>query len=444
MKYVCIIAGLLLLACSERTDSHLALADEMEASVVNNILSMWYPAAIDTSYGGFLTAFTYDFKPSEDQRKMIVTQARHTWTNSKASLRYPDVTHYSAGARHGFKFLLDVMWDKEQGGFHTLVNQEGNVTDMEQGKTAYGNAFAIYALAAYYGQSKDEDGLALAKRAFAWLDTHSHDPHLGGYYQDLARDGTPRQRQPETPSTSALGYKDQNSSIHLLEAFTELYQVWPDSVVRERLQEMLFLIRDRIVTPKGYLTLFLTPDFKAVSFRDSTEEVIREHHHIDHVSFGHDVETAFLMIEASHVLGFKNDTTTQRIAKLMVDHSLKYGWDNEKGGFYDEAYYFKGKEGITVTVDTKNWWAQAEGLNALLLMAEMYPGDPNDYYGKFLTLWHYVDMNLIDHEHGDWFAGGVDRQPELKTALKGHIWKANYHQYRSMTSCVDRLRSMAE
>jgi mannobiose 2-epimerase len=206
----------------------------------------------------------------------------------------------------------------------------------------------------------------------------------------------------------------------------------------------LFLIRDRIVTPQGYLTLFLTPDLKPVSFRDSSDSVIQTHHYLDHVSFGHDVETAYLLLEASHVLGLENDTTTARVAKKMVDHSLAKGWDAEKGGFYDEAYYFKNKADITITADTKNWWAQAEGLNTLLMMAELYPDDPNEYYEKFELLWDYVDTNLIDHVNGDWYAGGIDRQPELKTALKGQIWKANYHQYRSLTNCVDRLKKMSE
>jgi mannobiose 2-epimerase len=68
-------------------------------------------------------------------------------------------------------------------------------------------------------------------------------------------------RDANAPSNSDIGYKDQNSSIHLLEAFTELYEVWPDELVRSRLQEMLFLIRDIITTKKGYLVLFLKPDW---------------------------------------------------------------------------------------------------------------------------------------------------------------------------------------
>ena len=431
----------LMVSCRQpANNSRTEIAAAMETSLVNESLAKWYPVSMDMAHGGFLSAFTYDFKPTDDQRKMIVTQARHTWTNAKAALRYPDVVHYKSGARHGFEFLRDVMWDKEGGGFLTIVSREGELQEDDPQKTAYGNAFGLYALSAYYAQSGDTSGLRKAKESFAWLEAHSHDAQLGGYYQHLNRDGSPIVRSILTESTSDLGYKDQNSSIHLLEAFTELYQVWPDTLVRKRLEEMLLLIRDRIVTPRGNLTLFLTPDFTPVSFRDSTADVIGRHHYLDHVSFGHDVETAYLLLEASHVLRWKNDTTTMRIAKKMVDHALVNGWDDRDGGFYDEGYYFKDRTGITITVNTKNWWAQAEGLNTLLMMADLYPDDPINYYAKFEKLWKYVDENLIDHENGDWFAGGIDKQPEMKMAQKGHIWKAMYHQYRSMTGCIDRLR----
>lgn len=432
-----------LISCSRpQIRTHLDIANQMDSSLVHATLEKWYPLSIDTVHGGFLSAFTYDFKPADDQRKMIVTQARHVWTNAKAALRYPDVEHYRRGARHGFEFLRDVMWDKEYGGYFTLVTREGEVRDEQ--KTAYGNAFAIYALAAYYHQSGDTSALRLLKESFQWLEANSHDPEFGGYFQHLGGNGTPLQRDSSTPSHSDLGYKDQNSSIHLLEAFTSLYEVWRDPLVKTRLEEMLLLIRDTMVAEDGYLILFFNRDFTPVTFRDSSREAILSHRYLDHVSFGHDVETAYLLLEASHVLGWENDTTTHVIAKRMVDHAIMNGWDNDRGGFYDEGYYFKNGNAITITADTKNWWAQAEGLNTLLMMAELYPDDPMDYYGKFEQLWKYVDTNLIDHENGDWFAGGIDRQPELKQGLKGHIWKGVYHHYRSMTNCIDRLKNWPE
>ncbi|MEJ7767209.1 MAG: AGE family epimerase/isomerase [Chitinophagaceae bacterium] len=422
-----------------QADEKARIAAEIDHSIRTELLNKWYPQSMDIQFGGFLSTFTYDWKPTGDQEKMIVTQARHTWSNARAAQVYPGISYFNKGAASGFAFLKEQMWDKKNGGFYTLVDRHGNVKQGGISKDAYGNAFAIYALSTYYQASGNNEALQLAKNAFMWLEKHSHDPVYKGYYQHLTREGDPIKRDDTTPSVSDLGYKDQNSSIHLLEALTELYSVWPDTLVRLRLQEMLVLIRDTITSKKGYLVLFFQPDWSPVSFSEATQEVILKHRNLDHVSFGHDVETAYLLIEASHVLGLKHDSITLRVAKNMFDHALQYGWDTSVGGFYDEGYYFTGKSKLTIIKDTKNWWAQAEGLNTLLLMADLFPNDSLKYFNKFLTQWKYIQQFMIDHIHGDWYQGGLDKEPEQKTALKGHIWKGNYHQLRSLINCVQRL-----
>ncbi len=420
----------------------LQIAAVMERSMTIELLDKWYPQCIDSLYGGFISTYTYDFKPTGLQDKFIVTQARHTWSTAKAAALFPNKKYFIEASENGFHFLRDVMWDKEYGGFYNLVTRQGkDKSNPLVPKEAYGNAFAIYALSAYYKASHDTGALSLAKKAFLWLEKNSHDPVYKGYYQHLKRDGSKVIRDSSFPSTSTIGYKDQNSSIHLLEAFTELYGVWHDALVKERLLEMLLLIRDKITTPRGNLTLFFTPGWVPVSFRDSSEAVILKHKNSDHVSFGHDVETAYLMLEASHALGLKNDTATLIVGKRMLDHALHNGWDKTIGGFYDEGYYFKNRDTISIIFDSKNWWAQAEGLNTLLLMADRFPNDKIQYYEKFKQLWNYVQTYMIDHVNGDWYEEGLDKEPQRKTALKGHIWKGTYHNLRALNNCIQRLRS---
>ena len=416
-----------------------ALAARMRASLRNELLAPWYPRAVDRDSGGFLSQFDYRWQPTGAQEKMIVTQARHVWTNARAAQFFPGDSTFRPSAAHGFRFLRDRMWDHEQGGFYWLVSRGGVPKEDEPGrkvKQAYGNAFGIFALAAYYDVSRDDEALRLAQDAFYWLDAHAHDARYTGYFNYMERAGTPLR----------AGYhgdppKDQNSSIHILEAFTELYRVWPDPLLRDRLREMLVLIRDRIRIDPGYLTLFASADWTPVSYRDSAAAVREQHHYHDHVSFGHDIETAYLMLEASSALGMRGDTTTERLAKQMVDHALRNGWDASVGGFYDEGYYFADRTGLAITRDSKNWWAQAEGLNTLLLMADRYPHDPLDYAAKFRMQWSYIDHYLIDHEHGGWYQGGLDKEPAQRTALKGQIWKAAYHDGRALMNVIRRLEA---
>ena len=423
-----------------RETARRALGREVRESLRREDLAAWYPRAVDHQSGGFLSQFEADWTPSGAQDKMIVTQARHVWMNARAAQLFHEDTTYRASAAQGYHFLRDRMWDREAGGFFWLVTRDGRPKPELGGrfvKQAYGNAFGIYALAAYYDVTRDSSALALARDAFQWLDAHAHDPVHGGYFNYLERDGTPLRAGlgRDTP-------KDQNSSIHILEAFTELYRVWPDPVLRDRLAEMLHLIRDVIVVAPGTLTLFSTEDWRPVSYRDSSESVRQsDRYYHDHVSFGHDVETAYLMLEAAEALGSAGDSATRRVGKQMLDHALRTGWDSIAGGFYDAGYYHRGPSAgpITIVQDTKNWWAQAEGLNTLLVYADMYPDDPMRYYERFLQQWAYIKSNLIDHERGGWYQGGLDKEPASRNAQKGQIWKAMYHDGRAMMNVSRRL-----
>lgn len=415
-----------------------SLAGEFEQAT-QDLLSTWYPRVLDSVHGGFLSDFNATWQPEGPQRKMIVTQARHIWTASKAAKRYPDNPMYLQVAKHGYEFLSSQMWDASSGGFYHLVSREGDVlTDGgNQYKTAYGNAFAIYGLAAYADASGDPDALQFAQKAFDWLDAHGHDPDYGGYYQFMELDGTALKTW-----VNGTPPKDQNNSIHLLEAFTELYAVWPDERVRTRLAEMLMLVRDTMVQDKSYLQLYFEADWTPVSYRDSSSAVREAHYNLDHVSVGHDVETAFLMLEAAHALGI-NETETLEVGKSMVDHALRVGWDAEAGGLYDFVYYMPGDTHASVVRDTKTWWAQAEGLNALLLMHTLFPSDPAQYFDRFTLLWQYCKENLIDDENGGWYSGGLDKEPQRKDMAKSHIWKGSYHTVRSLMHSTDMLKTLA-
>lgn len=413
--------------------------------LTKDLYEKFYPLILDKNYGGFLCNLSYDWKFVDPQDKMIVTQARHTWTPSKAAHFFPDDSRYTEAAWHGYKFLKDVMWDKQYGGYFTTRSQQGDISDYRgyfEEKRTYGNAFGIYALAALYELTKEKEVLDFAIEGFDWIEKHAYDPVNGGYYQFMTREG--KYFGPEeiktTKASDAVeaGFKDQNSSIHLLEAYTELYNVWKDEKLKSRLFELLTLIRDKITTDLGYMNLFFDQNWNPVSFRELGEEERKKNYNLDHVSFGHDYETAFLLLEASYTLGLKDDIKTLQTAKKMMNHAIENGFDKTVGGFYEAGYYFKGSNKCSIIIDTKNWWAQAEALNALLLFSRIFP-EERKYYDHFLKQLDYVDKYILDHEYGGWFEGGTDKEPHLKKGPKGHIWKACYHEGRSLMNCIKML-----
>ena len=443
IRYCQVLFGVLIVlnfSCSQSERGAaptISMADEIESVFRKDVIDLWYPRAIDSLYGGYLSDFNFQWKLEGTQNKMIVSQARHVWTCSKLAELFPEGP-YAEYAAHGFNFLKETMWDHEFGGFHSLVSREGQLIANAQwagNKTAYGNTFGIYGLAAYNAATGDTEALELAKNAFRWLEVHSYDSQFGGYFQFISPEGIPSKS-----GSGDVPPKDQNSSIHLLEAFTELYQVWPNDTLRDRLEEMLLLVRDVMSTDKGYLNLFFQSDWSPVVFKDSLPAIREANYSIDHVSFGHDVETAYLMMEASEVLGMDHDEETYARSKIMVDHALDTGWDHEIGGFYDRGYYLPDVAGMTIIADSKVWWSQVEALNTLLIMSQLYPDDPRDYFGKFNLQWNYFKSYLVDPEYGGVYVEGVDKSPESSTSDKGGIWKVNYHTARSLMNCIDRLQ----
>ena len=415
------------------------LAREAGANLERHVLGKWFPAAIDRA-GGFHQNFGPDWKRAEGSERSIVYQSRLTWISAQAAMRYKNeparAAQYREFSRHGLEFLEQKMWDKASGGLFWEVDPSGRPTPERAGeKHAYGIAFAIYAAAANYQATRDARALNLARRAFEWLEAHAHDARNGGYYEALSREGKPiltASNAPGAPVGDAIGtrygFKSMNTHIHLLEAFSALYQAAPQPLVRRRLEEVLAIVRDRIAVAPGALNLYFTPDWRAVP---------------DHDSYGHDIETAFLLAEASMALGRPNDARTWSVAKSLVDNPLAVGWDAELGGFYDAGTAFRAPDLAHASMTRKVWWVQAEGLNALLLMHERFGNRDSRYWAAFVRQWNWIQTRHVDAQNGGW-------HPELSREgvaqagrAKSDKWTEAYHQGRALLHVAEALERLA-
>jgi mannobiose 2-epimerase len=409
--------------------TYLELAFAVDKSLEADVLDVWFPRSVDNQHGGFHSHFGRDWTPLPSDGKFSVFQGRMTWVAAQVVLRQPEKkAAFLPIVRHGVDFLANVMWDKQDGGFFWGLDDNGSVTPaFGDEKEIYGIGFCIYGAAAAYQATKDPKALELAKNGFRWADKHAHDPLHGGYFEWLSRDGTPIiPHVPDgTVATNPIGpinYKSMNTHIHLLEAFTELYKVWPDPTLRSRLEELLVIVRDRICVEPGVMNLYFTNAWQPIP---------------DHDSYGHDVETAYLMLETDAVLHHKASEKTARMARMLVDHALAYGWDHQNGGFFREGTTF-GKPEDTM----KEWWVQMEGLNALLLMHERYGKNDSIYFQRFLEQWNFIRNHTIDAgHHGDFNLTQADGTPV--TEDKGSIWKAAYHDGRAFWNVSARLRRLA-
>jgi len=440
----------LVFSCSEVKEKdpvspYISMADTLEKSLYNDIINLWYPRIIDLEHGGYLTNYSYNWEQLPNQDKYLVYQARHIWTLSMLYKNYPDKREFLDYASHGFKFLTSKMWDEEEGGYYLAVDQTGiPLEENIHEKRIYGQAFAIYGLAEYYSVSKETAALEWAKKSFNWIEENAHDSINGGYFEFLHRDGSPVLKsdsyQTELNDRVVIGLKDYNSSIHILEALTSLYHVWPDELVKERLDEMFHVVRDIMVTDPGYLLLYFTADWTPVTGNTLDEIAGEELWFTSHVTFGHDIETSYLLFEAAEALG-NHDERTVKVIKQLTDHTLMKGWDKVNGGIFDKGKYMK-PDSMVIIDEKKAWWGEIEALNSMLLLHSLYPEDEMDYYGYFLKQWDFLNTYQIDHEYGGWYSGGLDTNPRSKMANKAHPWKTTYHNSRGMVNCINILRKL--
>jgi mannobiose 2-epimerase len=396
----------------------------------DELTTHWYPRALDKEHGGFHQNFARDWSPLPDDSKFLVYQARMTWTAAAyADFDKTRRDEYLGYARHGLACLDTVLRDRQHGGFHWIVGLDGMV-DARLGdeKHVYGISFVIYAASKLRAVAGDDLALKVARDAFDWLEIHAHDARHGGYFEALERDGTPivtwDENLPIARRQDRLGiyygFKTMNSHIHMLEALAELSRVDSRPIVKERLQEVFRIVRDKIAVEPGALNLYLTRDWRAIPAHDS---------------FGHDIETAFLLVEAADALSMPADERTWTVARSLVDHALDWGWDADHGGFYDKGESFAGAAFDT----TKVWWTEAEGLNALLVMDKKYGGKTDRYARAFAKQWEFIRTHMIDPAHGGWFPETERDGTPRGDGAKANPWKANYHTSRAMMNVVNLL-----
>jgi mannobiose 2-epimerase len=233
------------------------------------------------------------------------------------------------------------------------------------------------------------------------------------------------------------GYKDFNSSIHLLEGLSTLYQAWPDTLVKKRLEEMLVIIRDTMIHPDGYLIQYFHGNWERVAGEVLAQRTRNDKWLGEPITFGHDIETAYLLIEAAEVLGWEESAVMPTAVKL-TEHTIRFGWDPVNGGIFDDGSHITA-DSVVIINDHKSWWAEVESLNTLLLMSEKVPAERDKYFDLFVKQWDYIDKYLIDHTHGEFYSHGTDTDPETVSGMKAHAWKTPYHITRALVNCLRLL-----
>ncbi len=423
----CIVFGLIAAACAPvcaaPDTGQLAeqYAPKLERILTENIASFWYDKSLDERHGGYTINFGPRSEPKGPGVKMLVTQARTVWLFSRLARAGYRRDEYLKAADHGYRFLTEKMWDPIHGGFYWEVDATGQ-KKRKPNKHLYGQSFALYALSEYYLASGKHEALDFAVRFFNLLEDKAHDDVYGGYLEAFEPDWTATPASENCYMGVPANLKLMNTHLHLMEALTTFYRASKHPLARERLLELIQIQSNTVVRK----------DLGACTDKYERDWTPRLDGDYAQVSYGHDIENIWLLIDACNAAGVPNHPFADLYETLFA-YSLKYGYDPDKG-----CVYYTGPFNQPATDLSVSWWVQAETLASALHMYR-FTGHPK-YRSVFEKSFAYIDKHMVDWDAGEWhhmiMPDGTIRGD------KASPWKAGYHNGRAMIECLEILESL--
>ncbi len=388
------------------------LARSVREQLFGHILPFWCGPAVDHEQGGWMAWLSNDLQPDRTKPKGLIVHTRILWAFSAVHQVQPDRL-YRQMAERAFDYLMSRFWDAQHGGAFWQLDDRGQVLD--DSKKIYGQAFCIYALTEFHRAFNSALALARAQELFGLLEHHTHDTKFGGYVEVCRRDWSEAGPDARLSEKDLNEKKSMNNHLHLVEAYTNLYRTTKSPAVEMRLHELITLFLQRILDLKtGHLHHFFDEQWQVRS---------------DSYTFGHDIEASWLLCEAAEVVGDPPLLAKTRKVALRLAAVVR-----AEGLAADGGLYYEGKSG-QVCDHARECWPQAEALVGFL-NAYQLNGDMK-HLEAAQGVWNYIEKNLVDHVHGEWFwriapEGSVDA-----TLPKVSEWKGPYHATRA---CLEALR----
>ena len=389
----------------------LRLKNEFSAELIN-ILEFWSASCVDEKYGGFIGTMDHFGKIIPESPKGSILNSRILWTFS-AAYRLTNNEAYKILADRAYRYITNHFWDDKNGGLFWELDYFGN--PLVTKKQAYAQGFGIYAFSEYYRATGLEQSLTYAKELYIILEEKFWDFQFGGYVEALTQDW--RVIEDMRLSLKDLNSpKSMNTHLHILEPFTNLYRVWPEARLKNSIQSLILIFTNKIYDAKtNHLNLFFANNW-TTQFQE--------------VSFGHDIEAAWLLNEADMVINDRKlNKELQSITNKLIEVTISEGLDSDGSIFYE-------RNGAQLDAD-KHWWPQAEGLVGFMDAYELHGNQ--EYLDKLTNLWDFIKSNLLDKSNGEWYWRVDQKNKPITTENKAGFWKCPYHNSRAMIELIERI-----
>ncbi len=372
--------------------------------LTRNILPFWIERMVDNKHGGFFGRMDGGNNIISDAPKGAILNARILWSFSSAYAELGDPVYLQMASR-AREYILDHFFDNVNGGTWWSLSGAGDPLDTK--KQIYSQAFFIYALSEFYLATGDELCKNKAIDLFRLIEKYSFDKELNGYFEAFDSNwGVIEDLR--LSDKDANEKKTMNTHLHVLEAYTNLYRIWPDEYLGTQLRNLIQVFFERIVDKRSsHLNLFFDETWQCKSTM---------------VSYGHDIESSWLLYEAATVL---NDSELQKqvaVDSLKIVRAAMEGLQEDGGLIYERDDTFDHID------EDRHWWVQAETVVGFLNAFEI-TGDQN-YLQITSKSFDFIMNNLVDRLNGEWYwsirpDGSVNTKDD-----KAGFWKCPYHNSR--------------
>lgn len=376
------------------------------------ILPFWMKFK-DEEQGGFYGYMGYDLQVDKGAVKGCILNSRILWFFSNACMCLGDEKLLSY-ARHAFLFLRDFCLDREFGGVFWSVRFDGEVEDGT--KHVYNQAFAVYALSSYYTASGDLEAVSLAWDLFDLIEERGKDE--GGYLEAFARDFRTPAGNEKLSENGVMAERTMNTLLHVFEAYTELYRVDHRADVAQKLREILDVFADKVYNPeKRRQEVFFDGEWNSL---------------IDLHSYGHDIESSWLLDRGCRVLG--DERCTRKMEPVILDLAEEIC----ERAYRDHSVMNECENGADNT--DRIWWVQAEAVVGFLNAWEKWP-EKEYFLEAARDIWEYIDQVMVDKREGSewyWRVDEIGRPVEGEPIVEP--WKCPYHNGRMCMEVIRRMK----
>ena len=391
----------------------LQLKQEVREVLESNILDFWIKKMQDNEHGGFYGRMDGHGVLHPQADKGAILNARILWTFS-ATYRVLGKKEYLEVATRAKKYFVEHFIDKVYGGVYWSVDYKGNPVDTK--KQFYAIGFALYGMSEYARATGDKEALQLSIDLYHCIEEHALDHEYNGYIEAMTRDWQPLGDM-RLSEHDANYPKSQNTHLHIIEPYANLYRIWPSEELEHSLRNIIGIFINRILnTETHHLDLFFEQDWTRGAGQLE--------------SYGHDIECSWLMHEAALVLGDQDLLQQMEPVVQMVAKASEKGI-NPDGSMVHEANVDTG-----YIDDDPQWWVQAEAVVGFFNLYQHF-GDKSALQ-KAVNCWEYIKQNLIDYEHGEWYwCRRKDGTLNLDDDKAG-FWKCPYHNGRMCLEIIER------